>query len=173
MLFNAGIGLEKIKFDPYDDEDTVKEKLTSDVKDRNGNTVGFPALQSCGGFKLMQRSSDCSDLQRINCCWSARDLKPNLGGGQGKIYRVPIQRSLSIIPSQMSESSSLKEECHICHKQNLIRELRKHLWDCQDGSRESDEDENGLMQSAFNTYILQHLIDHSPLGLFRANETTD
>ena len=51
----------------------------------------------------------------------------------------------------MSESSSLKEECHICHKQILIRELRKHIWDCRDGSRESDEDENDLMQSALNT----------------------
>ena len=33
----------------------------------------------------------------------------------------------------------------------LIRELRKHLWDCRDGSQESDEEENDLMQSAFNT----------------------
>ena len=48
-------------------------------------------------------------------------------------------------------SPGLKEECHICHKQVVIRELRKHLWDCQEGSRESDGHENDLMQSAFNT----------------------
>lgn len=151
MLFKAGLGLKKIKLDPNDDEDTVKEKITSDVKDSDGNTVGFPALRSCGGFELMQSSPNCRDLRRIDCCWSARDLKANLGGGQGKIYLVPIQKSLSTKPSQMSESSSLKEECHICRKQILIRELRKHLWDCRDGSRESDQDENDLMQSAFNT----------------------
>ena len=53
MLFKAGLSLKKIKLDPNDDEDTVKEKVTSDVKDSDGNTVGFPALRSCGGFELM------------------------------------------------------------------------------------------------------------------------
>jgi len=91
MLFNAGIGLEKIKLDPYDDEDTVKEKLTSHVKDSNGNTVGFPTLHSCGGFELMQSSSDCRDLQRIDCCWSARDLTPNLGGVKVKYTWFPFR----------------------------------------------------------------------------------
>ena len=151
ILFKAGLGLKKIKLDPTDDEDTVKEKITSDVKDSDGNAIGFPAPRSCGGFELMQSSPNCRDLRRIDCCWSARDLRANLGGGQGKIYIVLIQKSLSTKPSQMSESSSLKEEYHICHKQILIRELRKHLWDCRDGSRESDEDENDLMQSAFST----------------------
>lgn len=155
MLFKAGLGLKKIKLDPNDDEDTVKEKITSDAKDSNGNTVGFPALRSCGGFELMQSSPNCRDLRHIDCCWSAKDLKAILGGGQGKIYIVPIQKSLSTKPSQKSESSSLKEECHICHKQILIRELRKHLWNCQEGSRESDGDEIDLMQSAFNTYTNQ------------------
>ena len=141
MLFKVGL-------DPNDDKDTVKEKITSNVKDNDGNAVGFPALRSCGEFELMQSSPNCRDLRRIDCCWSARDLKANLSGGQGKIYIGPIYKSLSTKPSQMSENSSLKEECHICHKQILIRELRKHLWDCQDGSRESDEHENDLMQSA-------------------------
>ena len=151
ILFKAGLGLKKIKLDPNDDEDTVKEKITFDVTDSEGNTVGFPALRSCGGFELMQSSPNCRDLRRIDCCWSARDLKANLCGGQGKIYIIPIQKPLSTKPSQKSESSSLKEECHICHKQILIRELRKHLWDCRDGSRESDEDENDLMQPAFSS----------------------
>jgi len=158
MLFKAGLGLKKIKLDPNDDEDSVKEKIMSDVKDSDGNTVGFLALRSCGGFELMQSSPNCRDLRRIDCCWSARDLKANFGGGQCKIYIVPIQKSLSTKPSQKIESSSLKEECHICHKQILIRELRKHLWDCRDGSRESDEDENDLMQSAFNVSSTQEEI---------------
>ena len=151
ILYKAGLGLKKIKLDPTDDEDTVKEKILSDNKDGDGNPVGFPSLRSCGGFELMQSSPNCRDLRRIDCCWSARDLKANLGGGQGKIYIVPIQKSLSTKPTQKSENSTLKEECHICHKQILIRDLRKHLWDCQDESQVSDEGDDDLMQSAFNT----------------------
>lgn len=162
MLFKVGL-------DPNDDKDTVKEKITSNVKDNDGNAVGFPALRSCGEFELMQSSPNCRDLRRIDCCWSARDLKANLSGGQGKIYIGPIYKSLSTKPSQMSENSSLKEECHICHKQILIRELRKHLWDCQDGSRESDEHENDLMQSA--SVCIQYL--QKPRGNhFRVRNTT-
>ena len=170
MLFKAGLGLKKIKLEPNDNEDTVKEKITSDMKDSDGNTVGFPALHSCGGFELMQSSPNCRDLRRIDCCWSAKDLKANLGGGQGKIYIVPIQKSLSTKPSQMSESSSLKEECHICHKQILIRELRKHLWDCRDGSQESGEDENDLMQSA--VYLQKPRGNHFRVSNINPNTAT-
>lgn len=49
--------LKKINLDPNDDEDTVKEKITSDMKDSDGNAASFLALRSCGGFELMQRST--------------------------------------------------------------------------------------------------------------------
>ena len=94
MLFKACLGLKKTKLDPNDDEDTVKEKITSNMKGSDGNAVGFPDLRSCGGFELMQSSPNCRDLRRIDCGWSARELKTNLGGGQGKIYVVFIQKSL-------------------------------------------------------------------------------
>ena len=84
ILSKAGLGLKKIKLDPDDDEDTLKEKITSDGKDSDGNPLGFSALRSCGGFELMQSSPNCRDLRRIDCCWSAKDFKSNLGGGQGK-----------------------------------------------------------------------------------------
>lgn len=69
----------------------------SDVKEIDRNTVFFPALRSCEGFELVQ---GCP-----NCYWGAvgllsRDLKVNLGGGQGKMYIVPIQKSLSTKPSK-------------------------------------------------------------------------
>ena len=94
MLLKACLGLKKIKLDPNDDEDTVKEKITSNMKGSDGNTVGSAALCSCGGFELMQSSPNRKDLRRIDCGWSARDLKTNLGGGQSKIYIIFIQRSL-------------------------------------------------------------------------------
>ena len=86
----------------------------------------------------MQRSPNCRDLRCIDCSWSARDLRGNLGESQGKIYIAPIQKLLSTKANQKGESSLLKEECNICHKQILIRELRKHL--CQNDSQESGED---------------------------------
>lgn len=94
MLLKACLGLKKIKLDPNDDEDTVKEKITSNMKGSDGNTVGSVALCSRGGFELMQSSPNRKDLRRIDCGWSARDLKTNLGGGQSKIYIIFIQRSL-------------------------------------------------------------------------------
>ena len=57
MLLKAGFGLKKINLHPNDDEDTVKEKITSDMKDSDGNAASFLALRSCGGFELMQRST--------------------------------------------------------------------------------------------------------------------
>ena len=46
MLLKACLGLKKIKLDPNDKEDTVREKITSNLKGSDGNTVGFPALRS-------------------------------------------------------------------------------------------------------------------------------
>ena len=54
ILFKAGLGLKKITLDLEDDENTVKEKISSDALDSQGEPEGFPALRTCGGFDLMQ-----------------------------------------------------------------------------------------------------------------------
>ena len=44
---------------------------------------------------------------------------------------VPIQKSLSTRPLALKGAeSALKEKCN--KKEILVRELRKHLWDCED-----------------------------------------
>lgn len=99
ILFKAFLGLKKIKLEAEDDEKTVISKLTSDAKRDDGNPLGFPALKECGGFEMMQCLPNCLDLSRIDCSWNANDIKAHLGGGQGKIYFVPIQKSISTKPS--------------------------------------------------------------------------
>lgn len=94
ILFKAGLGAKKIKFDMEDNEKTVVAKITSDSKGDNGKPLGFPALNESGGFEMMQCLPNCRDLAAIDCNWNAADLKASLGGGQGKIYLVPIQKSL-------------------------------------------------------------------------------
>ena len=98
----------------------IKEKITSDALDSQGEPDGFPALRTCGGFELMQCSPNCRDLTRITCAWNAKDLRANLGGGQGKMYLVPIQKSLSTGPlAQKDAESSLKKN---------VTNARKRFW---------------------------------------------
>jgi hypothetical protein len=51
ILFQAGLGVKKIKLDLNDDEQTVVDKITADTKDSNGDCMGFPQLKCCGGFE--------------------------------------------------------------------------------------------------------------------------
>ena len=95
ILFKAGLGVKKIKLDLEDNEQTVLDKITSDTKDASGNTMGFPQLKHSGGFEMLRCFPNCRDLVEIDSCWSAKDLRSAIGGGQGKIYLRPIQRSLS------------------------------------------------------------------------------
>lgn len=54
ILYKAGLGIKKIKLDLDDDEQTVKDKITSDVEEDEVQTVvGFPQLRSCGGFEMV------------------------------------------------------------------------------------------------------------------------
>ena len=62
ILFKAGLGLKKITLDLEDDENTVKEKITSDALDSQGEPEGFPTLRTCGSFELMQCSPNFRDL---------------------------------------------------------------------------------------------------------------
>lgn len=117
ILFKAGLGLKKIKLDLEDEENTVKEQISSDASDSQGEPEGFPALWTCDGFELMQCSPNCRDLTRITCAWNAKDLRANLGGGQSKIYLVPIQKSLSTRPLALKGAeSALKEKCNNARK---------------------------------------------------------
>ena len=113
LLFKAGLGLKKIKLEVEDDEQTVLEKLTSDVNGEDSRPLGFPALKTCGGFEIMRCMANCRDLVKLDCCWNARDIQASLGGGQGKLYLVPIQKSISTKPLKTSNESELMETCKL------------------------------------------------------------
>ncbi|XP_028416926.1 uncharacterized protein LOC114541138, partial [Dendronephthya gigantea] len=130
ILFKAGLGLTKIKLDIQDDEQAVVNKITSDEKDATGNSYGFPQLKTCRGFEMMRCQANCRDLSVIDCSWNAKDLRSNLGWGQGKIYLRPIQKSLSTQPVVVESKSEVKEKCYMCNQDILVRKLRDHLWSC-------------------------------------------
>ena len=140
ILFKAGLGLKKIKLELEDDEETVMNKITSEAKDDSGKTKGFPQLKTCGGFEMMRSMPSCRDLTVIDSSWNARDLQSNLGGGQAKIYLRPIQKSLSIQPLLEQRQSEVKERCHMCNQEILVRKLREHLWSCTAGLDSDDDD---------------------------------
>ena len=108
ILFKAGLGLKKIKLDLEDDEQMVTEKIMSEMQDSTGNAMGFPQLKTCGGFEMMRCASNCRDLTIINCSWNAKDLRSSLGGGQGKVYLRPIQRSLLATPHLWYNKASVR-----------------------------------------------------------------
>jgi hypothetical protein len=87
VLYNAGLGLKKIKFLLSDNKEQFAEKLMSAEKstDEETITMGFPQLRDGGGFELLQCQSNCRRLTMIKCQWSVKHLKANLGG-QSKIY---------------------------------------------------------------------------------------
>ena len=139
ILFTAGLGLKKIKLDTHDDEQAAVNKITSDEKDATGNTLGISQLKSCGGFEMMRCQPNCRDLSVINCSLNAKDLRSNMGGGQGKIYLRPIQKSLSTEPIVTESRSEVKEKCYMCDQEILVHKLREHLWSCTEGLDSSDD----------------------------------
>lgn len=52
ILFKAGLGHRKIRFQTDDTEAIVMEKIVSDETIDN-ETIGFPQLKQCGGFELL------------------------------------------------------------------------------------------------------------------------
>ena len=62
ILSKAGLGVKKIKFEIDDDEETVTNKIMSDVKDNDGVVLGFPQLQRIGGFEMLYCLPNCRDL---------------------------------------------------------------------------------------------------------------
>ncbi len=67
ILSKAGLGVKKIKFEIDDDEETVTNKIMSDVKDNDGVVLGSPQLQGIGGFEMLHCLPNCRDLQLIDC----------------------------------------------------------------------------------------------------------
>lgn len=146
LLFKAGLGVKKIKLDMDDDEQAVISKITSEAKNPSGDAaIGFPQLKICGGFEMMRCAPNCRDLTIIDSSWCAKDLRSNLGGGQGKIYLRPIQKALSTKPLQQQSESAVKEKCYMCNQEVLVRKLREHLWACTDALNSEEDEENNTI----------------------------
>ena len=125
--------MKKVRLKIDNDKELVKEKITSDAKDSDG----IPSLKTCGGFELMHCAQNYRDLTQMDCSWSAKNLQFSLSVGQGKIYSV--QKSLSTRSILETRVANLKEKCLFYKKQFPIRELRKHLCECE-FQFESDDD---------------------------------
>ena len=133
LLQKAGLRFKKIKFDLQTDELSVYNQLTSSD---SGNsqpeklTSDYFQRQNCGGFELMKYILNCKVLEPLECQISAKNLKA--APGQGKIR--PTQRSLSVLPLKSEASpcstSTLKEKCVHCYKENPINVLRSHVLSC-------------------------------------------
>lgn len=89
VLFRAGLNTKRVQFEVDDNDNHVIKKLSSDEL-KDGQTIGFPQLQSCGGFELLECKQNCRELTLITCKWDVMTLKSCLGN-QSKIYLRPIQ----------------------------------------------------------------------------------
>ena len=128
LLFKAGLGLKKIKFEVDDDEEAVRKRITSSETEYDSTEViGFPQLRNCGGFELMHCAANCRELVVIDGSWAVKELKAN-GCPQAKIYLRPIQKSLTTKPLSVEKTSQVREKCISCNKEFLVHELRKHTF---------------------------------------------
>ena len=145
--------MKKIKLDLEDDKKSVLEKITCGDKGDDGELKGFPQLKECGGFEIMYCISGCKELKPLNCCWSAKELKSNVGS-QSKLYVRPIQKSLSTVSIVPQNKSKVKEKCNICNKEELMKDLRCHVLMCKtkEGLVSSDSDDEGLRSPAFSAW---------------------
>jgi hypothetical protein len=139
IYFKAGMAPKKICFSLNDTESEVMEKISSDALDEKSENknmyLGFPQLQTCGGFELLKCRQNCRELNVIDCEWNAKTLKTFLGN-QAKIYVRPIQRSLSTDPvNEHLEQEYSKVNCHHCRKMFSVRELREHVHVCESRAR--------------------------------------
>ncbi len=137
VLFQAGLGIKKIKLNLDDDESAVMDKVTSSGLDDVGQPLGFPQLKDCGGYEMLHCVSGSKILKPIDCCWSAKDLKANIGA-QSKVYLRPIQKHLSTTSLVSKNKSQIKEKCISCNGEFLIRDLRYHTYICK--ARQNGDD---------------------------------
>ena len=153
VLFHAGLGMKKIKLDLEDDEHDVLEKITCGDKGDDGEIKGFTQLKESGGFEIMYCVSGCKELNPLNCSWTAKDLKANVGS-QSKLYLRPIQKNLSTVSILPLNKSQVKEKCIICNKQILMKDLRHHVFTCKtkEGLLRSGSDDDSLSVPAFTSW---------------------
>ena len=110
VLQKAGLGIKKIKFEIDSDEKAVLETITSsEVNSETGQTIGFSKLKECGGFELMTCVANCRNLSTLDCAWSVKSIKANIGG-QSCIYVRPIQKDLSTTPLSEDSPCEIKEK---------------------------------------------------------------
>ena len=114
VLFQAGLDIKKIKLNLDDDESAVMDKITCSGLDDVGQPIGFPQLKDCGGYEMLHCVSGSKILKPIECCWSAKDLKANIGP-QSKVYLRPIQKHLSTTSLVSKNGSQIKEKCMSCN----------------------------------------------------------
>ncbi|CAB4029506.1 Hypothetical predicted protein [Paramuricea clavata] len=128
FLQKAGHGIKRIKFEADNDEKAVLETITSsEVNSETCQTMGFPKLKECGGFELMNCIANCRNLSTLDCAWSAKSLKANIGG-QSRIYLRPIQKDLCTEPLTEETPCEIKEKCNVCGQDVLVRNLRTHVY---------------------------------------------
>lgn len=145
ILQKAGLGIKRIKFETDNDEKAVLETITSsEVNSETGQTIGFPKLKESGGFELMNCVANCRDLNTLDCAWSIKSLKANIGG-QSRIYLRPIQKDLCTKPLAEETPCEIKEKCNVCGQDVLVRDLRTHVYSCSEAaiiqsSSESEEE---------------------------------
>ena len=149
ILQKAGLGIKRIKFEADNDEKAVLETITSsEVNSETGQTIGFPKLKECGGFELMNCIANCRNLSTLDCAWSVKSLKTNIGG-QSRIYLRPIQKDLCTEPLTEETPCEIKEKCNVCGQDVLVRNLRTHVYMCSEAEiiHSGSESEEGLPSS--------------------------
>ena len=139
-------------------------KITSETQDATGNSLGFPQLKECRGVELLRCTANCRDLSVISCSWNAKDLRSFLGDGQGKIYLRPIQKSLSTQPLVAQSQCEVKEKCHMCNQEILVRRLRDHLWSCTEGLESEDDEDTSTTNVIPETSNVSTTLTNATLG---------
>lgn len=140
-LQNAGLGMKKIWLEnTYDEESTTNAIMSGPIE---GESVGFPQLKTAGGFELLRTNRNCRSLAIINCAWSSKELKLNVGP-QAKMYIRPIQKCLSILPLKNSRDfddqlKQVKTVCTGCKQEFFMRDMRKHIESCASGMLQESE----------------------------------
>ena len=153
VLQKAGLGIKRIKFEIDSHEKAVLETITSsEVNSETGQTIGFSKLKECGGFELMTCVANCRNLSTLDCAWSVKSIKANIGG-QSRIYVRPIQIDLSTTPLSEDSPCEIKEKCILCGQDVLVRNLRTHVYMCSEAAIQSDSGEEELTSS----YPVDHL----------------
>ena len=123
------------------------------------------------------------ESKALDCAWSARDLRANIGA-QSKLHLRPVQKNLSTESIVPENRPQVKEKCNICCKEVLMKDLRHHVYLCKilglgvpgtSSSYSDPEDEWAKLLSSLllipsrmghgnekNSAILQQRIENTP-----------